>query len=913
MLSRTTKRLLTAIALLSLAAAAFCGWWGSSLPLEHVTAVLSAGDTVYGIDQGETEYRFFHTDETGALLGEIRRDVRDGGAYRTYDCLTLDGETLYVLERRADIQSDLIQSETVYRCNFDKQRLEAVWELPVVDPAMDSNFSVQVRSGAVTFFQADYTGRWATGQLMTMGADGLPKVLTSFDYDIGVGFTHFYYAASGAVVFTTPAGEIYLVNEEGEAEKRFPVAGGSFPMVLLGSDGADLLCAAGTNGRIYGLDRSAGGQTTLLLDCEQREISFQGMTAVSAGTEGALAAVLSDGTALGIFRESGDTVLHSLAARPGHIALRAALGLLGTWAAALVLYLLRRLFLFLTRGKVPIVTKLLAAFLPILVLSLVLMNQLVTSLFQQELVDSQYERLYLLTSQQTATLNASYIRDVDPADPFDNVYFYELRAALNVLPGQGTIRKAGTEETQQVYNSNYFWLYKLVDGRLLSLICEQDYVNVPVEYRYSADVAEQFYEAARTGQVIRTGFTDSLGDWTVLLTPVTDETGQVVAVIETGDTRQSLDYAVEQGARQLAVLNLSVLAVLALLLSGVIAYSLHPLGILRQRVQEISDGKLGVQAPVRGNDEVSEITRTFNAMSTNVAFRDKEIRLTSEGYSRFVPSRVFTLLEKSSVIDVRLEDQTSVEATVLNCTVGAFDHIARSLRSKEMFRLINQVLARLVPVVDRSGGLVDRFDRAGLLAIYTQRPDRALDAAISLCQTLRTGPLSEAEDQELDFHVTLSAGPAMIGIVGAEERLEAMTISEHTSFTRFLQPLAAEYGAAVLMTGSAAGSIPDFAQRYHARTIGFVHMRTLDRLERLYDVFDGDEETTRRLKEETREQFEKGVALFCSHQYYEARLLFIEVLKKHRRDKAAKNYLYLCDTYYREENGGEHPVWLETY
>ena len=115
------------------------------------------------------------------------------------------------------------------------------------------------------------------------------------------------------------------------------------------------------------------------------------------------------------------------------------------------------------------------------------------------------------------------------------------------------------------------------------------------------------------------------------------------------------------------------------------------------------------------------------------------------------------------------------------------------------------------------------------------------------------------------------------------------------------------------MTGGAAGLISDFGRRYHARTIGFVRMGALDRLERLYDVFDGDEETTRRLKEETREQFERGVALFCSHQYYDARLLFIEVLKKHRRDKAAKHYLYLCDTYYREEHAAEHPVWLETY
>ncbi|MEG0780868.1 MAG: hypothetical protein RR426_09720, partial [Oscillospiraceae bacterium] len=74
-----------------------------------------------------------------------------------------------------------------------------------------------------------------------------------------------------------------------------------------------------------------------------------------------------------------------------------------------------------------------------------------------------------------------------------------------------------------------------------------------------------------------------------------------------------------------------------------------------------------------------------------------------------------------------------------------------------------------------------------------------------------------------------------IGIVGAEKRLEAMTISEHTSFTGFLRPLALRYGASVLITGSAAGLIPDFDSRYHARTIGFVRMRTLDTLERLYD------------------------------------------------------------------------------
>lgn len=913
MLSLKTKGLLTAVLILSLSAAAFCGWWGFSLPLKQVIATLPAGDKVYGIDQGEKEFRFFQTDETGVIQAEIRRSIRSGSSYRTYDCLTRDGEAIYVLERQADILSDRIQSETVYRCDFAAGRLEALWELPLVDPAMDSNFAPQVREGVLTFFQADYTGKQVTGRLLRMEQGGAPEEITAFDYDIGIGFTDFFAGISGRIAFTTPAGEIYVLDSDGQPEKVFPASPAARPLVLFGSDGGDRIYALGADGRVYDIELSDGIRPELLFDSEKLGLPLQGISALALGEGEDFTAALADGRALGIFRDGGGRVLEELTALKEHVAKRAAIGGLIVWAAAAVLSLLSRFFLFLTRGKVPIVTKLLATFLPILIASLILMNGLVTGIFQRELVDGQYERLYLLTSQQTATLNANYIKSIDPYAPFESVYFYEIRSALNVLPGQGAIRTQDSEAVQEVYNSNYFWLYKLVDGKLLSLVCEQDYVGVPVENRYSAAVAKQFYDTVETGQALRTGFRDSLGHWTILLTPVLDEEGRVVAVIETGDTRQSLDYAVEQGARQFTLLNLSVMAVLALLLSAVIALSLRPLGILKKRVQEISEGKLGVQAPERGNDEVSEITRTFNTMSKNVAFRDREIRLTSQGYSRFVPARMFGLLDKSSVIDVRLEDSTSVEATVLNCSVGAFDEIARSLRSKEMFRLINQVLARLVPVVDQTGGLVDRFDRAGLLAIYTDRPEKALDAAVSLCQTLRLARLTEAGEQALDFHVTISAGPAMIGIVGAEERLEAVTISEHTSFTGFLRPLAVEYGAAVLMTGSAAGLIPHFEKRYHARTIGFVYMRTLERLERLYDVFDGDDETTRRLKEETRDLFERGVSLFCSHQYYDARLLFIEVLKKNRKDKAAKNYLYLCDTCYRQENGEEKDVWLAVY
>lgn len=918
MLSSKTKRLLSALAILSVLAAAVCGWLGSSIHPAHLLSTVSDGERVWALDQRKDSYRFYRTDATGALHAQIETPAQSGNTYVSYGDLLLDGGIVYVLGRTASIAGDLILSETVYRCNFEKRRLDAIWQLPVNDARKDTNLAPQIHDGVLFCVWSDYTGKTATARLLQASEGQALKDTKGVSFDIGVGFTDFFAAESGAFAFTTPAGEVYaLFPDEKEAKRLWPAGSGGQPIILFANDGENRIYVGGATGVVSVIDLDGSRRAVAAPYATNDTAFFEGLDGVAYQPDGGFTAASANGTALTLYPAEGDMVtLSQFTAPSGRVALWAILGFLGVWAAAALLALLARLFLVLTHGKIPIVTKLLAAFLPILILSLLIMNALVTQIFTRQLVDGQYERLYLLTSQQTATLNAAYVRDMDMSQAFDSVYFYELRAALNVLPDQGAVYSSGGQadaDAQQVYNSNYFWLFKLEDGNLVSLICEQDYIGVPVEAMYAPEIVQSFYDAVDTQKSIRADFRDTFGSWTVLLTPVLDNRGDVVGVIETGDTRQSLDYAVAQGAKRLTALNLIVLAGLALLLSGVLVYSLGPLKTLKERVGQISDGNLGVQAPERGNDEVSEITRVFNAMSRNVEFRDKELRATSDGFSRFVPARVFDLLEKPSVIDVHLADQTSVDATVLNCSMDAFDELARQLRSKEMFRLINQVLARLVPVVDETGGLVDRFDRAGLLAIYTGGAEQALNAAVTLCQRVRSSHLEDAENTQTDFHVALSAGPAMIGIVGANQRLEAMTISENTNFTAFLRPLARKYGAAILLSGSAAARIENFAHRYHARTLGFVYLRAQERLERLYDVYDGDDEATRRRKDETRESFEKGVALYCSRQYYDARLLFIEVLKQHRGDEAAKQYLYLCDTRYRQEVEDNAPIYMETY
>jgi hypothetical protein len=104
-----------------------------------------------------------------------------------------------------------------------------------------------------------------------------------------------------------------------------------------------------------------------------------------------------------------------------------------------------------------------------------------------------------------------------------------------------------------------------------------------------------------------------------------------------------------------------------------------------------------------------------------------------------------------------------------------------------------------------------------------------------------------------------------------------------------------------------------FDEKYNARFVGFLHISVTDTIEKLYDVFDGDREDKKLFKKQTKELFEKGVSLYCQKEFYEARLVFIEVLKQFRQDAAAKEYLYRCDRYYQSPDTDDTDIFIESY
>lgn len=276
-------------------------------------------------------------------------------------------------------------------------------------------------------------------------------------------------------------------------------------------------------------------------------------------------------------------------------------------------------------------------------------------------------------------------------------------------------------------------------------------------------------------------------------------------------------------------------------------------------------------------------------------------------YGTMLPNRLLKLFQKKDTGEVCIGEGKKIRAAVLSFNMSGFSAMTRSQTAEEIFRFVNGVLSQAIPHVLFQDGAIERFVDAGFRAFYLNAPERALRSAVSICESV-----NQAEHIQQDYSIGLSYGDVMAGMVGHENRLGLLTISETTGIAEFLQELAERCGARILISGSLKKQIPDFEKHYNSRYLGCIYLKAANAMEDLYDVYDGDGPEDKNGKRRTRLLFEKGVELFQSHRFYDARNHFIEVLKANRMDGAAREYLYLCNRY-ESQKEKDAPIYLEVY
>ncbi|MCM1498014.1 MAG: HAMP domain-containing protein [Clostridium sp.] len=392
--------------------------------------------------------------------------------------------------------------------------------------------------------------------------------------------------------------------------------------------------------------------------------------------------------------------------------------------------------------------------------------------------------------------------------------------------------------------------------------------------------------------------------------PVLDETGQVVAFVGVDISGDKIEAEEDEYIDRIIDQLYKVMGVCCVICMVIIYFAvLLPIRRLKKQAGQIAEGRFGCEVKVRGHDELAEIAVAFNSMSRSISRHMEEMKRLNDVYYRYVPSKILSLLKKSSIEDIRPGNGVNAMLTIFSLQLADFDRSIRRKNTTEMIEDINRVLNACVPVVAEQNGMVENFQNAGFNVVFDNGCGAALFSAVTICQKLN-GLVKEKQLDQNQVGIGIAYGEVMLGIVGQESRMAAITVSQYRDTACWLQSIAERYQAHILITQTAAERIPDFWATYHIRTLGFLYNTYTGYSDRIYDVYDGDCAEDIESKNETKEWFERGVEMYCVRNFSGARKQFIEVLKRFRRDRAAKEYLYLCDKYSLPENKDKADIYF---
>jgi adenylate cyclase len=198
----------------------------------------------------------------------------------------------------------------------------------------------------------------------------------------------------------------------------------------------------------------------------------------------------------------------------------------------------------------------------------------------------------------------------------------------------------------------------------------------------------------------------------------------------------------------------------------------EPIAAVRRGMERIEQGELDVSVPVDDGSEVGLLEAGFNRMAAGLRERERLRDLFGSHVGREVAEAA---LEEEG--EVQLGGELREVAVVFVDVIGSTS-LASRREPTEVVALLNDFFRLVVDTVEEHGGWVNKFEGDAALCVFgapNARPDAACDAlraARAICERLKH------ELHAVEAGIGVSAGPAVAGNVGTEERYEYTVIGD---------------------------------------------------------------------------------------------------------------------------------------
>ena len=188
-------------------------------------------------------------------------------------------------------------------------------------------------------------------------------------------------------------------------------------------------------------------------------------------------------------------------------------------------------------------------------------------------------------------------------------------------------------------------------------------------------------------------------------------------------------------------------------------------------------------------DEIGDLVESFNQMARSL--REKE--MIKQAFTRYVAREV---------VDEILKDPEQIaltgerrEVSVLFCDIRGFTPVSERLSPEQVVAMLNEFYTLMIDVVFKYEGTLDKFLGDAVMAVFgapIPHEDHAM-RAIRTAWAMQAGirELSERRVQEgkepIAVGIGVSAGEAVAGTIGTENRMEYTVIGDRVNLAARLE------------------------------------------------------------------------------------------------------------------------------
>jgi len=245
-----------------------------------------------------------------------------------------------------------------------------------------------------------------------------------------------------------------------------------------------------------------------------------------------------------------------------------------------------------------------------------------------------------------------------------------------------------------------------------------------------------------------------------------------------GDTVLGFSRAVTQQPLQQSraiILGISAIVVIIaiLILSFIARRMTSQIDTLSLGMQKLTEGDLQAEIPIVTHDELGRLAREFNAM---IGHLREKLQM-----QKFVSKLTVQMIRNRAGTDQPPQGETR-QVTVLFSDIRNFSAMTEKLGAGEVVKLLNIYLDIQARLIERNGGIVDKFigDQVMALFIDDRQAERAVQAAIDIQRSIHNLNSQRQRRGELSLEVGcgLHIGYVILGNMGSQTRSDYTVIGD---------------------------------------------------------------------------------------------------------------------------------------